>query len=69
MAPEIHPAVQWCEDTDGEKKNAARANRPERGGSRERESEMGNFLLVWKMFLILGLTFNRPAQDLASQDG
>lgn len=53
----------------GEKKNAARANRSERGGSRERESEMGNFLLVWKMFLILGLTFNRPAEDLPSQDG
>lgn len=43
MAPEIHPAVQWCEDTDGGKKNAARANRPERGGSREREREMGSF--------------------------
>ena len=42
------------------KKNAARAARPETGGSRERERWETSSL---EDVLILGLTYNRPPED------
>lgn len=63
MAPEIKPAVQWCEDTDGEKKNAAGANGPERRGSRERDGKVSPSLEdVFDPWIDIQSSCRRPSQ-------
>lgn len=43
--------------------------RRQAGEGEKKRERWETFLLVWKMFLTLGLTFSHPAEELPSQDG